>query len=131
MIKSFLQKIFSKKPKENIGQCILSFPDENYVSAVVDKHNRVIIRMQIHNTDETSAQKFAETLVFLNNGVYQAKIIEILKELAINEPDKNVFVEKTINYWKTYIELYSKTEEQPCVSPLSFSSLLTKKESNE
>jgi hypothetical protein len=84
--------------------------------------------MQIHNIDDVSSQKFAETLMFLNNAVYQEKIIEILKELAANEPDKYIFVEKTLNYWKTYLELYSKIDNKPCVSPLSFSSLLTKKE---
>lgn len=126
MLTNFFKKIFSRSKKDN--QETTLFQNENYISAVVDKYNRVIIRMQIHNTDDASSQKFAETLVFLNHAVYQEKIIEILRELAMAEPDKHEFVEKTLNYWKTYMELCNKVDEQPCVSPLSFSSLLTKKE---
>jgi hypothetical protein len=130
----FLKGFFKNELKEpqTENKYLLDIPDENSVSLVLDNNNKPIIKLNIQKTDDTSCQKTAEFLFLMNKGVYQAQIIEMLKEIAATEESKSIAVESILTYWLTYLESYNKDiVNAPCVSPLTFSKLVTKREIHE
>lgn len=126
MIKYFIDK-FSKKKNEQ--QSIPVVPNENAITFAVDALDRPIIRISLQNLQESNAKQLAETLFLINNGSYQNQIIEMLKELGTQDPDRMMLIKQIMHYWIEQIQLNTSQpepvdENQPLIPPLSFSKIL-------
>jgi len=127
-----IKKLFGlfTKPKVVAKQPDLLFNDteENYISFVVDKEYRPIIRVNINYVDERHSKCFAELLHLLNTGAYESQMVEMLRDIGLQNSDLKMFVYKTFEYWSSLVNKKIKTHEDdnaPYVPPLSFSKLLT------
>lgn len=123
MIK-YITNMFKQKTKDPPKDFWIK-ENENSLSVIVDKNNNAVIEVNVQNLSEKNAIKFAETLFLMNTGSYQEQIIKILAELKVSQPDRSDFIERVIQYWSLYSDAYAENQDKPCVSPLSFSKLIT------
>lgn len=128
---NFFSNFFSQS-KNDLNEeqkYLLDISNENSVSIVLDNHDKPIIRLNIQKTDKESCKKTAEFLYLMNKGVYQLQIIDMLKEIALQEDSKYTAIENILKYWGEYLDVYdTSSHNNPCVSPLTFSKMVAKKE---
>lgn len=126
MIKYFINKFFKKK---NESKPLPYLSDENAITFAVDSLDRPIIRISLQNLQESNAKQMAETLFLINNGSYQNQIIEMLKEIGMQDPDRMMLIKQIMNYWLEHIQRNTVQpepvdENQPLIPPLSFSKII-------
>jgi hypothetical protein len=133
IFKTIYKQIFNKSQKEEI-EYIYNRNNENSLSFILDKDNNSVIQINVQHFDNDQyIDKFAQLLFMLNNGYYHKNIVDIMSDLAIKDPDRALFLSKVIQKWSHYIDKYVDAEEKvndyninkPCVSPLSFSKLVS------
>lgn len=104
--------------------------DENAILFTVDKNNKLSIRVSAQLLDEKNSQKMAEVLFLIGKDFYRPLITKMLENMAIEDESRKDFVKAIISYWQAYLDTYKKesynTEgDEPVVSPLKFSQLVT------
>jgi len=130
IFKTLYTKIFGEKTDP---LTTISIAEENFISIVVDKFQRPIIRINLQNLDETSAKKFAESLFVLNKGGNEQQIMDMLLELADNDPSRKPFIMNVLQSWNSFLSYYNNypSDDHPFVSPLNFSKLFLQQHTNE
>jgi hypothetical protein len=119
-----------KKNKESPN---LDRKRENSVSFILDEHRRPVIELNFPfiESDE-DIQKIAEILFLINSGYYKSQIIDMILELGNKEPDRIDYLKKILLYWREYSVAVVPNQpydynNKPCVSPLSFSKIVSQK----
>ena len=126
MIKYFINKFFKKQDEP---KPLPYLSDENSITFAVDALDRPIIRISLQNLQESNAKQMAETLFLINNGSYQNQIIEMFKEIGMQDPDRIMLIKQIMNYWLEHIQRNAVQpepvdENQPLIPPLSFSKII-------
>lgn len=121
-----MNKFLTKKDEQ---KSLPFLPDENAIMFAVDALNRPIIRISLQNLQESNAKQMAETLFLINNGSYQNQIIEMFKEIGVQDPDRMTLIKQIMNYWLEHIQDHTAQpepvdENQPLIPPLSFSKII-------
>lgn len=133
IFKKIYQKLFHESTEKDMDS-IYDRYNENSISFILDRNNNVVIQVNVQHFDDSKyIDKFAELLFMTNNGYYQKKIADILAEMVVQDPDRALFLSSVIQKWSNYIDKYVDLEkrsndydlEKPCVSPLSFSKLVS------
>lgn len=104
--------------------------DENAILFTVDKNNKLSIRVSAQLLDEKNSQKMAEVLFLIGKDFYRPLITKMLENMAIEDESRKDFVKDVTSYWEAYLDTYKKETyntlgDEPVVSPLKFSQLVT------
>lgn len=104
--------------------------DENAILFTVDKNNKLSIRVSAQLLDEKNSQKMAEVLFLIGKDFYRPLITKMLENMAIEDESREDFVKAVTSYWEAYLDTYKKETyntlgDEPVVSPLKFSQLVT------
>jgi len=108
--------------------------NENAIVFSVNESDKLSLKISLQNLDsEKSAQKMAEVLFFMNKGLYQKQIQEMLEEIAKQNPDREKFVSHLILYLEAYVdtyknESYNNDSNCPVVAPTKFLSSIIQAE---
>ena len=108
--------------------------DENAILFTINKNHKLSIRISTQLLNEKDSQKMAEVFFLMGKDFYRSRISEMLENMANEDESRKGFVKELISFWKTYLDTYKKetynTEgDEPVVSPLKFSQLVTNIES--
>ena len=104
--------------------------DENAILFTIDKNNKLSIRVSAQLLDEKNSQKMAEVLFLIGKDFYRPLITKMLENMAIEDESREDFVKAVTSYWEAYLDTYKKETyntlgDEPVVSPLKFSQLVT------
>lgn len=104
--------------------------DENAILFTIDKNNKLSIRVSAQLLDEKNSQKMAEVLFLIGKDFYRPLITKMLENMAIEDESRKDFVKDVTSYWEAYLDTYKKEGyntlgDEPVVSPLKFSQLVT------
>ena len=104
--------------------------DENAILFTIDKNNKLSIRVSAQLLDEKNSQKMAEVLFLIGKDFYRPLITKMLENMAIEDESRKDFVKAVTSYWEAYLDTYKKETyntlgDEPVVSPLKFSQLVT------
>ena len=104
--------------------------DENAILFTIDKNNKLSIRVSAQLLDEKNSQKMAEVLFLIGKDFYRPNITKMFENMAIEDESRKDFVKAIISYWQAYLDTYKKETyntlgDEPVVSPLKFSQLVT------
>jgi len=104
--------------------------DENAILFTIDKNHKLSIRVSAQLLDEKDSQKMAEVLFLMGKDYYRPSIAGMLENMAIEDKSRSNFIKELTSFWKIYLDTYKKesynTEgDEPVVSPLKFSQLVT------
>jgi uncharacterized protein YjgD (DUF1641 family) len=104
--------------------------DENAILFTIDKNNKLSIRVSAQLLDEKNSQKMAEVLFLIGKDFYRPLITKMLENMAIEDESRKDFVKDVTSYWEAYLDTYKKETyntlgDEPVVSPLKFSQLVT------
>jgi len=125
----FFGKTNNVEPNED--NLKLSLEDNTIVFAV-DKNNELTIKLSIQNLDNENARKLAEVLCFMGRDVYKKQLIQMLHNIASDDPTRREFIADLLLYWSTYIDMMEETDynkDGPVISPLKFSQIVMGSES--
>lgn len=117
-IKSIYNKFFTQQ-KHN---------PYNEISFIIDADRVPNIKIYIENYGEDHAKELANLLFGLSRGYLTSSILETLVNLAKNNIDITLFIQKVISNWTDLDKIYQEqntiipdhTIEQPKIKPTSF-----------
>lgn len=133
IFRKFVSKLF-KKSSYTDNEYFYERKKENSISFILDKDNNCIIQINVqHFDDDKYIDKFAELIFMMNHGYYQKNIVDIMADMAVSDPNRALFLSNVIQKWSSYedkyVDLNQKTKDynvdKPCVSPLSFSKIVS------
>lgn len=133
IFRKFVSKLFRKSSYTD-NEYLYNRNKENSISFILDKDNNSIIQINVqHFDDDKYIDKFAELIFMMNHGYYQKNIVDIMADMAVSDPNRALFLSNVIQKWSTYedkyVDLNQKTRDynvdKPCVSPLSFSKIVS------
>ena len=116
-----------QEPKEENKDPLRISLEENAIMFCVDKNHELIIKISAQNLDNESAKKVAEVLFFMGKGYYRPHILQMLQDMAVDDPSRQGFVSDLILYWSAYIDTYKDltyNKGGPVVCPTKFSQLV-------
>jgi hypothetical protein len=103
---------------------------ENSIVFTVDKNNELILRISVQNTEKNSADKLAQVMYYLNKGMYQISLIDMLIKISKEDSSRAYFIENVINGWAKYLDTQDSTDyykngkAKPVISPSKFSQMV-------
>lgn len=108
-------------------ESIALFNDENAIAFCINKNGELIIKISAQNTDDKSALKFAEVLLFMGRDLYRDQLLGMLNEMSVDDPPRQQFIQEVLSYYKSYVDTFEEmhyNKEVPLVSPSKFYSIV-------
>jgi hypothetical protein len=95
---------------------------EKYIKAQISfdlsDTNEVDVNFYLSDNSESTSDSLANLLFMLNKGFFFQKMLGVLTEQGLKNPEKLILINSIITKWNNLYSLESATSEQPIIKPL-------------
>jgi hypothetical protein len=88
------------------------------VSFDLSDNDQIDVNFYLCDDSESTSDSLASLLFLLNKGFFFQKMLGVLTEQGIKNPDKLILINSIIAKWNDLYSIESLTSEQPIVKPL-------------
>lgn len=116
----FLSSFFTT-PDSSSNQSVNS-QSCNSISFDIDTTQKVRVKMDIYNTSSDDADRLGLCLFLMNEGYYVQSLLDIMSDIAKEDPNKARFIQQAISVWSAKILEADHVEysDQPIIKPTQF-----------